>query len=109
MVPTVELLRPATLAYLDPNAFRPSPGPVLELDAHNLHTFGTADPEATDESGIDAVTPSAFTVVAEASVIAATGHRIGPTNVATYQFRSPRTIVAAALDASWHPLPQCVH
>jgi GNAT acetyltransferase len=79
-----EMLGPATLAYLDPEAFCHHDGPpVIRAGPGDLASFLSAvDPADRAESGIDEITSPAFAVWADGRVSAAAGYRDWPCRTA---------------------------
>jgi RimJ/RimL family protein N-acetyltransferase len=83
-LPIAEIRGPATLAYLDPSAFRPQPAVTtpLDLDHPAFRAFlqATEANEAADleESGIGEITTPAFAVRQDGQVVAAAGYRDWP-------------------------------
>lgn len=79
-LPTVGVLGPATLAYLDEPDFRPVPSEVVESGVHDLSMV--SGPEDFHESALDEITSPLFVIRHEGAVIAASGYRHWPTSVA---------------------------
>ncbi|SNT64009.1 GNAT acetyltransferase [Asanoa hainanensis] len=79
-LPAAETLGPATLAYLDPSAFRPPVGrDVVVGDRADLRTLLASVPAAdADESGLAEVTSPAYVVRARGVVVAAAGYHRWP-------------------------------
>jgi GNAT superfamily N-acetyltransferase len=70
----VDILGPATLAYLAADEFRPAAG-TAETGGDLEPLFAAAGAEAVNESGLADITSSAFTVSDGGAVVAAAGYR----------------------------------
>jgi GNAT acetyltransferase len=86
-LPLLELLGPATLAYLTAGEFRRQPGQdaveVIPLRNFMLRQFLAAvDPMDVEESGLAEITSPAFTVRAHGGIAAAAGYQDWPGQVA---------------------------
>lgn len=86
-LPVLELLGPASLAYLTRGEFRRQPGQdaVEVIPARNfaLRQFlAAADPTDVEESGLAEITSPAFTVRARDGIVAAAGYQDWPDQVA---------------------------
>jgi len=86
-LPVLELLGPATLAYLAAGEFRRQPGQemveVIPARSFALRQFLAAiDPMDVEESGLAEITSPAFTVRAQRGIAAAAGYHDWPAQVA---------------------------
>jgi GNAT acetyltransferase len=86
-LPVLELLGPATLAYLTAGEFRRQPGQemveVIPARSFALRQFLSAiDPMDVEESGLAEITSPAFTVRAQRGIAAAAGYHDWPGQVA---------------------------
>ena len=86
-LPVLELLGPATLAYLTAGEFRRQPGQemveVIPARSFALRQFLSAiDPMDVEESGLAEITSPAFTVRAQRGIAAAAGYHDWPAQVA---------------------------
>ncbi|WP_049576905.1 GNAT family N-acetyltransferase [Nonomuraea sp. SBT364] len=85
VMPVTDVLGPATLAYLDPEAFTPGDGGAERLaadDAGVTALLDAADPGDVGESGLREITSGAFAVREGREVVAVAGYRSWPGSVA---------------------------
>jgi RimJ/RimL family protein N-acetyltransferase len=86
-LPTVDVLGPATLAYLAPEHFAPvhpgEPVETLPADHPDLRTLlASVDEQDADECSLSEITSAAFVLRDGPRVIAAAGYRAWPTRAA---------------------------
>jgi RimJ/RimL family protein N-acetyltransferase len=84
-----EILGPASLAYLDPEDFRPQHSraviwPLSSQDPDLRQFLSAADAGDLDESGIEEVTSPAFAIREQGQVVAAAGYRDWPRRTAHF-------------------------
>ncbi len=94
-LPIVATLGPATLAYCDEAAFRPTGGDTVRLAAADLDGLLAAVPaDEAGESGLDEITSPAFVVRDGDRVVAAAGYQVWPGGAAQLSFRLAGPAVA---------------
>ncbi|MGY2115701.1 GNAT family N-acetyltransferase [Nocardia gipuzkoensis] len=88
VLPVAEILGPATLAYVDEEAFRPAVACSHEVERlptqhPDLHRLGVRAGDAdTAESGLDEITSAVFVIRESGEVLCAAGYRSWPRRVA---------------------------